>query len=472
MAVRFDHDLAIIGGGSAGLTAAKVARFFAKRTVLVDKERLGGCLNYGCVPSKALIKAARVAHEVRTAHRWGLDLGGVEVSLGKVNGRVHHAISRIEQLDSAEALAAMGVDVRLGGARFLDEHTLQIGDSTLTAKFVLVCTGSRPAVPAVPGLTEAGCLTNEDVFDLQHLPRRLAVLGGGPIGIELAQAFQRLGSQVTVLQRGDRILPKDDAEVVALVAGALAEDGLDVRLRTTLEKVVAHNGEKVLTLGGEGDGELVVDAVLVAVGRSPNVEGLGLDRIGVAHSARGIEVDEQLRTSVPHVYACGDVLPGPQFTHWAGYQAAHAVRNLVVPIKAKFAPGHLPWVTFCDPELAHVGLTEEEAVAQGRAHAVVRFPYDRVERAVTDADPVGLMKILIDDKRRIVGCHIAGANSGELVNEVTLAMNHDLTVDAIIASIHAYPTYGFGLPVALYEYALNEDPSGAARLGRFLSRLT
>ncbi|MGH8905595.1 MAG: dihydrolipoyl dehydrogenase family protein [Egibacteraceae bacterium] len=466
----YDYDLAVIGGGSGGLTAAKVGRFFAKRVALIDRDRLGGdCLHYGCVPSKALIKASRVAHEAATAERWGLRLPGIDVSLAAVNARVRHAIAQVGQLDSAEELAEIGVDVLLGGASFIDDHTLRVGDGRITAKYVLIATGSRPAVPPIPGLTEAGYLTNEDVFDLTDLPRRLAVIGGGPIGVELAQAFRRLGSAVTVMQRGPHLIPRDDADMIALLEQQFAAEGIDVRLGAVVQGVRVEGAEKIVEVG---DGEPVrADALLVAVGRSPNVKTLDLDRAGVETTPRGITINELLQTSQPHIYAVGDVVGGPQFTHYAGYQAAHAVRNLSVPIKAKFAPGHLPWVTFTDPEIAHVGLTEQQALDAGRTCNVVRFPYTHNERAVTDQDPTGLMKFLIDD-RRLIGCHIAGANAGELINELTLAMNHNLTVDAIIGSIHAYPTYSFAIPIALYDYVLDEDPSRAARLGRFLSRLT
>ena len=466
----FDYDVAIIGAGSGGLTAARLSRFFDKRVVLIDKERLGGdCLYYGCVPSKALIKASRVAHDAATADRWGLGPADLRGGIGPVNARVQKAVAEIGELDDETALTEIGADVLLGGATFLDPHRLRVGDREITAKFVLVVTGSRPAVPDVPGLTDAGFLTNEDAFDLADLPARLAVLGGGPIGVELAQAFARLGSRVTVLQRGPRLIPRDDADMVEILQAAFAEEGIDVRLDTPVTSVRGEGAEKVLVLD---DGELRVDALLCAVGRAPNVEGLGLDAAGVATTARGITVDDHLRTSRPHIYAAGDVTGGPAFTHFAGYQAAHAVRNMFVPVKARFARGHLPWVTFTDPEIAHVGMTEEQARAGGVRCDVVRFPFTRNERAVTDGQSTGLMKFLVDGKRRLIGAHVAGHCAGELINELTLAMNNELTVDAIISSIHAYPTYSFAIPIALYDYALGGNPGGALKLGRLLSRLT
>ncbi|MGH3944199.1 MAG: dihydrolipoyl dehydrogenase family protein, partial [Pseudonocardiaceae bacterium] len=445
----FEYDLAIIGAGSGGLTAARLARFFAKRVALIDKDRLGGdCLHYGCVPSKALIKASRVAHEAATADRWGLSVQPVHSGLAAVNARVQQAITDIGKLDDVMALSELGVDVLLGGATFRDPHTLLAGDQEITAKFVLIASGSRPAVPDVEGLAEVGFLTNEDVFDLSDLPGRLAVIGGGPIGVELAQALHRLGSTVTVLQRGPHLIPRDDAEMIQILEHQFADDGIDVRLNTRLNGVRRDGGDIVLTLD---DGELRVDQILCAVGRVPSVESLGLDAAGITTNARGITVNDLLQTNQSHIYAVGDVTGGPAFTHYAGHQAAHAVRNIFVPIKAKFAPGQLPWVTFTDPEIAHVGRTEAEVRAAGDSCEIVRFPYSRNERAVTDAEPVGLMKFLIDGKRRLIGAHIAGHCAGELINELTLAMNNDLTVDAIIGSIHAYPTYSFAIPIALYD---------------------
>ncbi|MGH2584038.1 MAG: dihydrolipoyl dehydrogenase family protein [Dehalococcoidia bacterium] len=473
---RYDYDLAIVGGGSAGLTAAKVGRFFNKRVALIDKARLGGdCLYYGCVPSKALIKAARVMHEVKTAARWGLRLSRSDTDLGAVNDRVQAAIETVATLDSAESLRGMGIDVLLAGdkgASFLNAHTLRVDGGRVTAKYVLICTGSRPARADIPGIEEAGYLTNEGLFDLAHLPKRLAVIGGGPIGVEMAQAFRRLGSDVTILQRGPCLLPRDDRDVVDILERTFGEEGIDVRLNTQVASIRGEDGEKILTLTGAAHEEVRVDDILLAAGRSANVEGLGLEKAGVRYTSRGIPVNDKLQTDVPHIYAAGDVIGGAQFTHYAGYQSAQAARNVFLPIKLKFSPGLLPWVTFTDPEIAHVGLTEGEARRTGRKHHAVTFPYSMLERAVTDQDQTGLMKFIIDSRRRIIGCHIAGNAAGEMINEITLAMNNGLTVDTIIGSIHAYPTYSFGIPIALYDFVLNQRPTTVAKAGRLLSRLT
>lgn len=471
---RFDYDLAIIGGGSAGLTAARMASFFDKRVVMIDKDRLGGdCLHYGCVPSKALIKASRIAHEARTSQRWGLDVGAVEpVDLRAVNDRVAEAIEHIGRLDSAEMLHERGITVELGGARFVDDHTLLVGESKrITAKYVLIATGSRPAPTSVEGLDEVGYDTNESVFDLADLPPRLAVIGGGPIGVELGQAFHRLGTAVTIVQRGAHLIPRDDVDCISTLEQQFDDEGIDVRFSTEVGSAARDGDDVVLTLTGNGGGELRVDRVLVAVGRTPNLEDLDLPAAGIDHDDRRIPVDDKLRTNVPHVYAAGDIVGGPQFTHYAGFQAAAAVRNAFLPLKSAFDPGHLPWVTFTDPEIAHVGITEQEAQEQGVDVDIIRFPYSHNERAVTDGDTVGLMKFLVGGKRQIVGCHIAGAHAGELINEITLAMNNDIGVDGVIASVHAYPTYSFGMSVALFEHVL-ESPSRIGRLGRWLAKLT
>jgi len=410
----YDYDLAIVGGGSAGLTAAKVGRFFAeKRIAMIDKQRLGGdCLYYGCVPSKALIKSARVAHEIANAERYGLTPMSDATSLGLVNDRVQHAIGVVGAIDSPEHLRESGVDVFLGGGRFIDAHTIAAGEKTLTAKYALICTGSRPASPPIPGLQEAGYFTNEDVFDLRNLPKRLAVIGGGPIGCELAQALARLGSTVTVIQKGDHLIPRDDIDVVTILEEAFRKDGIEVWYDTGVDEVRVEGAARVVVTSGKHAGELSVDSILVAVGRTPNLEGLDLEAAGVKYGSRGIEVNARLQTSQVHIFASGDVVGGMQFTHYAGYQAAQAVRNIFLPVKLKFNPGLVPWVTFTDPEVAHVGMTEIEAKHAGRECTIIRFPYSLLERAITDQDTVGLMKFLIDGKRRFIGCHIAGANAG------------------------------------------------------------
>src|SRR5579875_2812174 len=468
------YDLAIIGGGSAGLSAARVARFFPhKRVAILDKERLGGdCLHYGCVPSKALIGSARVAHAIASAPRYGLP-PVPEIRpypLGPINRRVAEAIAAVEQLDAEDDLRRQGIEILLGETRFLDARTLRVGQTTITARHVLICTGSRPVEPPIPGLREAGFYTNETIFAVERPIPRLAVIGGGPIGVELGQALARLGSSVTIINHGERLLPRDDAEIAAVLENALVAKGIAVANRTEIIAARREGDEAVLTLRGAHAGELRGDAILVAVGRRPNVEGLNLEAAGVHYTERGIVVDRSLRTSAPHIYAAGDVTGGPLFTHYAGYQAAQAVRNIFLPLKLSFKPGVLPWVTFTDPEVAHAGLTEDEARARGKPFTVLRLPYARVERAVTDHDTTGLMKFIIDGRRRFLGCHIAGTNAGELINELALAMNNKLTVDDVIGSIHAYPTYSFAMPIALYDYVLNERPTTLAKIGRWLSR--
>lgn len=470
------YDLVIIGGGSAGLAAARVAHFFPrKRVAILDKERLGGdCLHYGCVPSKTLIGSARAAHALANAPRYGLPSVRDErpYPLGPINRRIAEAIAAVAQLDDEEDLRRQGIAILLGETRFLDAHTLRVGQTTITARHVLICTGSRPVEPPIPNLRETGFYTNETIFAVERPIPRLAVIGGGPIGVELGQALARLGSDVTIINHGERLLPRDDAEVVAVLENALAAEGIAVANRTEVVAVRREDDEAVLTLRGAHAGELRVDAILVAVGRRPNVEGLNLEAAGVHYNERGIVVDRYLRTSAPHIYAAGDVTGGPLFTHYAGYQAAQAVRNIFLPLKLRFKPGVLPWVTFTDPEIAHAGLTEAEARARGKPFTVLRLPYARVERAITDRDTAGLMKFIIDERRRFLGCHIAGTNAGELINELALAMNNRLTVDNVIGSVHAYPTYSFAMPIALYDYVLNEQPTALARFGRWLSRFT
>lgn len=295
------------------------------------------------------------------------------------------------------------------------------------------------------------------------------MIGGGPIGVELAQALHRLGSAVTIVQRRPHLIPRDDADMIEILERQFVGEGIDVRLNARPRSARREGGDLVLTLGPD---KLRVDAILCAVGRVPNVEALGLDAAGVTATDRGIHVNDLLQTSQPHIYAVGDVTGGPAFTHYAGHQAVHAVRNIFVPIRAAFSPGHLPWVTFTDPEIAHVGRTESEIAATGDTCEVIRFPYSHNERAVTEAGTVGLMKFLIDGKRRLIGAHIAGHAAGEMINELTLAMNNDLSVDAIIGSIHAYPTYSFAIPIARTTTCSPTIQAPQPRSAASLSRLT
>ncbi|MCC6611021.1 MAG: mercuric reductase [Burkholderiales bacterium] len=450
------RDLVVVGGGAAGLVVASGAAQLGLEVTLVEKEaQLGGdCLHYGCVPSKSLIHAAKVASLQRRGAEFGLAALDAKVDLGLVNGYVQRVIARIQKHDDPERFRSYGCEVLFGAPRFVDPHTLDIDGTTLRAKRFVIATGSRPAVPPIDGLAEAAYLTNLDVFSLDRLPARLVVLGGGPVGLELAQALARLGSRVTIVEMADALLPREDPEVTARLRARLEAEGIAIHTATGAQRVRASGSAKVVECRRRLDGQNVTieaDAILVAAGRRPNVEGLGLEAAGVAYSERGIGVDRRLRTSAKHVYACGDVCGPYPFTHMAEYQAGIVIANAVFRLPKRADYRVVPWVTFTDPELARVGLTEREAVAQGLAPAVLRLPFRDVDRALTESETDGLVKLVVH-KGRMLGASILGPRAGELLPEIVLAMKVGAKIGSISGAIHAYPTLAQALRRAVNTY--------------------
>jgi pyruvate/2-oxoglutarate dehydrogenase complex dihydrolipoamide dehydrogenase (E3) component len=369
------YDIVIIGAGSTGLTAADFAIQLGARVALVEKDRTGGeCTWTGCVPSKTLLKAARVAHHMRTAGRYGLPHVEPAVDLKSVMAHVWAVVNEVYHEESPDALHAAGIDVFLDAAQFLDPHTVATGEETLSARHVLIATGAHPFLPPVGGLESVDCLTYETIWDLQVLPKRLLVLGAGPIGCEMAQAFRRFGAQVTLLSSRDRVLPRDDPAASRVLAQVFEAEGVDVRANARAERAWQDKDGIHLLAGGD---ELMGDALFVAAGRRPNVAGLGLEEAGVSYSDEGIQVDENPRTSARHIYAAGDCIGRHQFTHYAGWQAVIAVRNALLPGASKGIPEQVPWTTFTDPEVAHAGLTE----AQARTQSIppIRPPVGRLQ---------------------------------------------------------------------------------------------
>ena len=448
------YDLVVLGGGSAGLVAAGIAAELGARVALLDTGNLGGeCLWTGCVPSKTLIASARAAHQARDLGGFGLCGHLDPVDLGAVMDRVQGVIATISQTEDAEAMRKRGVDVRFGAAAFRSPHELTLDGEPLRGRAFLICTGSAAAVPPIDGLHESGYLTNETIFGLRMLPAHLIVAGGGPVGVEMAQAFRRLGSAVTVLAGERGLLPREDEEVGRAVADLFDREGIAVQ-RARLAGV-ARDGAVVRAryAGPDGEGSAEGDRLLLALGRRPNVEGLGLERAGVRYDRdHGIAIDAYLRTSMPHIFACGDVSGPYRFTHAAGFQAATAVRNALYPwLKSKAHPDPMPWTTFTDPEVARVGQTEAEA---RRAHGkvlVLRAAFARADRALAEGRAEGFVKLIVTPWRgRILGGHIVGPQAGELIQEVTLAMRKGLGVRALADTIHVYPT----LAVAVQQAAL------------------
>ncbi len=454
-----DYDLVIIGGGSGGLVVASAAAQLKAKVALVEKNKLGGdCLWYGCVPSKSLIHAARVAYEVKNSSRFGIYTNTPEINFAEANGHVQKVISAIEPHDSPERFEGLGVEVIFGSGKFIDKKTFEVNERKLKARAFVVSTGSRPAIPPVAGLKEAGFLTNEQVFSLQKRPDSLAVIGAGPIGCELGQSFHRLGAQVTIFSSRDRIMPKEDPEAAEVVEKQLISEGINIVKNARVQRVKVSDGKKYILAG---DKEIVVDEILVSAGRTPNVESLNLEAAGVKYDKKGIKVNEKLQTTNPKIYGCGDVIGGYQFTHVAAHEAVVVIQNSLFFPSKKVDYRVIPWATFTDPELARVGLTEEQARNRyGDDVYVLKQPFAGVDRAQAEAATAGFNKIITRGNGEILGAHMVGPSAGELIHEIVLAMNYKLNVSAL-TGIHIYPTLSevnskAGLLLKKQKYAQNK----------------
>lgn len=462
-------DIAIIGAGAAGLIGADFAARLGAKVALLENNRIGGdCTWTGCVPSKALIRAARVAHDVARAESFGIERAASRTHMPGVRDFVASAISDVYNRGTPDILRGRGLDVRIGPTSFVDPHTLLTGDRGIVAKHIVICTGARARIPPVPGLTSVPFLAYDRLFDLDRLPAHLLVMGGGPLGVEQAQAFRRLGARVTLI--GPTVLPREEPETQALVAELLAREGVRVIL------------ERVSQARGVGDRiELVTanevvtgDCLLVSAGRTPNADGLELARAGVTFSDRGIPVDRYLRTNVKHIYACGDVIGGPQFSHLAGWQCFQAVRNALLPGRSVGMPDTLPTVTFTDPEVARVGLREIEARERyGSAVRTHTWPMTKSDRAVCDGEQKGFIKLVTRRDRSILGATVVASRAGEMIDELALAMKRRTGLDALAGTIHAYPTWTITLQQFAAEVMMQRFASSwTARVLRRLSRLT
>lgn len=483
---KYDYNLIVIGGGSAGLIAALIGATVNARVALVERDRMGGdCLNTGCVPSKSLLRAARAAHEMRTADRFGISSVTPEVDFAAVMARVQSVIATIEPKDSVERYTSLGVDCVTGDAVLEDGHHVRVstadGERRLSGRAIVLATGAAPFVPPIPGLREMEPLTSDTVWSLQTQPKRLLVMGGGPIGCELAQAFARLGSQVTLIDMADRLLPREDVETSELLAERFRAEGIDVRLGHKAVAVTAADGRgglltAVVNEGGEEtEVEVLFDEILVAVGRAAR-GGAGLEAAGVARNPDGtITVDEYLRTSLPSVFACGDAAGPYQFTHMASHQAWYAAVNGLVGRLRKFKVNYavVPWATYTDPEVARVGLSEAEAKERGIAVEVVRYDLDDLDRALAEGDTDGWVKVLLKPGTdRILGAQIVGAEAGELIGEFVLAMTHGLGLKKIMGTIHIYPTRMEAVKFSASTWRRAHAPQGLLRLaGKFLDLL-
>jgi pyruvate/2-oxoglutarate dehydrogenase complex dihydrolipoamide dehydrogenase (E3) component len=434
------YDLIIIGGGSAGLTAADFAVKFGARVAIVEKHRIGGdCTWTGCIPSKTLLKTARVVHEMRSADRFGLSSFEPQIDLKAIMAHVHAVVQDIYQDESPEALRTSGIDVFLGGARFIDSHTLAVGETTLKARNFLIATGAHPFTPPIEGIEDVEYLTYEQIWNMDSLPHHLIVLGAGPVGCEMAQAFRRLGAEVTLIEEQDRILTNDDPAASQALSQVLEEEGINLLCGVKIERTWQDDAGIHLS---SGEDEFVGDRLLVAVGRHPNVDHLGLKKAGVLYSSSGIQTDHRLRTSQRHIFAAGDVTGGYQFTHYAGWQAAMAVRNALLPGTSKGVTDLVPWATFTDPEVAQAGLTEPQARDQfGSDVSTYEWPLDKIDRSHTEGDERGFMKLVYKKNGTLLGVTIVARHAGEMIHEWIVALEQGLKVGDLSNALHIYPTY-------------------------------
>jgi pyruvate/2-oxoglutarate dehydrogenase complex dihydrolipoamide dehydrogenase (E3) component len=443
MAREIKTDICVIGAGSGGLSVAAGAQQMGSDTVLIEKDKMGGdCLNTGCVPSKALLAAGHAAEAARDAQRFGITTSEPEIDWNKIHAHVHGAIATIAPNDSVERFEGLGVNVVQAEGRFIDRRTVEAGDARINARRFVIATGSRALVPPIAGLNDVAYLTNETIFDLQQRPRHLLVVGGGPIGLEMAQAFRNLGSVVTVLEMFS-ILPKDDPDLVTVVRQRLQAQGVDIREGVKVVRLEKTGDDVTVIVEKDGkEASIVGSHLLIATGRQANVQGLGLEEAGIEHTAVGIQVDARLRTTNKKVFAIGDVTGGLQFTHRAGYQAGIVIRNALFRLPAKSDTRALPWVTYADPELAQVGLTEAEAMRQGLDHKVLTWPFKENDRAIAEAQTDGLIKAIVTPKGHILGAGIVGPHAGELIQTWVLAMGNKLKIGAVAGMIAPYPTLG------------------------------
>ena len=444
-AAKRRYNLVVVGGGTAGLVAAAGAAGLGATVALVEKSLLGGdCLNFGCVPSKALIRTARAAAEMRAAATFGIQPVDVRVDFGRVMERMRRLRAELSAKDSARRYRdELGVDVFIGEARFTSANTVEVDGQTLRFHRACIATGARAAVPPIPGLAEAAYLTNETVFSLTELPRRLAVLGAGPIGCEISQTFQRFGAEVTLLARGPLILPREDEDAAELVEASMRRDGVQVVTEVTVRQVERRGHEKVLTLDhGSTRLELAVDEILVGAGRTPNVTGLGLEAAGVEYDElHGVTVDDRMRTTNRRIFAAGDVASRFKFTHMSDATARIVIRNALFCGRERMSALTVPWCTYTDPEIGHVGLYESEAYRRGIAVRTFVQDLRDVDRAVVDGEASGLVKVHVrKGGDQIIGATVVARHAGEMLSELTLAIARGVGLGAIATVIHPYPT--------------------------------
>lgn len=468
--MKKDYNVIVIGAGAGGLVSAYIAAAVKARVALIEKNKMGGdCLNTGCVPSKALLRTASVLSLIKRHREFGLSSASAEFDFAEVMERVQRTIRKIEPHDSVERYQSLGVDCFEGEARIVSPHEVEVNGKILTTKSIIVAAGGRPHIPALPGLEKISPLTTENIWNLRSQPGHLVIIGGGPIGCELGQAFSRLGTRVTLIQRGPQILPREDSDIAGILHKRLLAECVHIRTSAHAVSVDVQDGQKVLTLesGGKKE-EIVFDEILFAAGRRAETAGLGLDRLGIELTEKGlIRTDAYGRTSIKNIFACGDIASPYQFTHMAAHQAWYcAVNALFQPFKRfKIDWSTIPWCTYTDPEIARVGLSEKEAAAQGIAYEVTTYDLDDLDRAITDSETEGRVKVLTrPGSDRILGAAICGRHGGDLLAEFILARKFNFGLNKILGTIHPYPTMSEGAKYAAGAWKKAHAPAGLLRL--------
>ena len=462
---KYEANIVVIGAGSAGLVSSYIAAAVKAKVILIERHKMGGdCLNTGCVPSKALLRSAKIANYMHRAEEFGLESVPVKPMFAKIMQRVQDVIKTIEPHDSIERYTELGVECVTGEAEIIDANTVKVGDRSITTKNIIIASGARPFVPPIEGLAEVEYLTSDSIWSLNEQPKRLVVLGGGPIGCELSQAFSKLGSQVTMVEMMDQLMGREDSDVAELITQNFEDGGINVLTNHKAIRVT-QDGDKILHCESpDGVVEVPFDEILVAVGRKANSDGMNLEKLGIKLRRNGtIETDDYLRTAVPNIFACGDVTGPYQFTHTAAHQAWFAVVNALFGFAKKFRVDYrvIPWATFTMPEVARVGINESEAKEQGIDYEVTRYGIDDLDRAIADGEAHGFVKVITPrNKDKVLGVTIVGHHAGELIAEYVLAMKYNIGLNKILGTIHLYPSLAESNKFVAGNWKKDHQPHG------------
>ncbi len=453
------YRIIVLGGGAAGIVSAMAAASIGLPVALIEKDKIGGeCSWTGCVPSKALLAAAKTVHKIRHATDWNIKYSSdCTVDTSDVMSKVRELVQReVDHAQSVKLMKDSGVEIYYGEPTFVSKNEIKINDEIIYGKDIIIATGSSPARPKNKniGLENIEYYTNQEIFSIDKIPESIGIIGGGAIGIEMAQAFNRLGSKVTVFEARESILPRDDKELTSVLTDILRSEGIEIRTKEVVKKVQQHDKKvKIITKASDNtEQEIIADKLLVAVGRKANVEGMNLEEAGINYSYKGIEVNKYLRTNISNIWACGDCIGDYQFSHISEVEARQVIQNILSPIKSPVNYANEPWATFTDPELAHIGITEQESINCNIAHKVYKFPLSKLDRAIVEQEEQGLIKIITTPNGKIIGVHILSTNAGELANELLLAMNKNIGLLDLSFIPHIYPTWGYGIQRACDDF--------------------